>query len=115
MAAKVKLAKLILRLGLAAVFLYAAAGSLASPQDWVGYLPAFATNIAPAGILLKIFSAYELLLALWLVSGKYLRYAGILSALTMLGIILTGLKLLAITFRDLAIATAAIALAVLSD
>lgn len=115
MAAKIKLANLILRLGLAAVFLYAAVSSLVSPNDWVGYLPAFTANIVPAGVLLKIFSAYELLLALWLVSGKYTRYAGALSALTLLGIILSDIKLLAITFRDLAVAAAAAALTVLAD
>ena len=110
---KVKLAKLVLRLGLIAVFLYAAVASFVTPIDWIGYLPQ--TKMVPAPLLLKIFSAYELLLALWLLSGKYLRYAGALSALTMLGIIVADAKLFAITFRDVAIATGAVALALLSD
>ena len=112
---RVKRATLILRLGLAAVFGYAAASSLVSPADWIGYLPHFAAAIVPVPVLLKLFTAYELLLALWLLSGKYLRWAGILSALTMLGIIASDVKLFAITFRDIAIATGAVALAMLSE
>lgn len=112
---KVKLAKLILRFGLVVVLAYAALASFASPNDWVGYLPHFATNLVPAATLLKIFSLYELLLALWLVSGKYMRYAGIVAALTMVGIIISDAALLAITFRDVAIGTGAVALAVLAD
>jgi uncharacterized membrane protein YphA (DoxX/SURF4 family) len=112
---KVKLAKLVLRLGLIAVFLYAAISSFVSPNDWIGYLPSIATKIVPGAMLLKVFSVYELLLSLWLVSGKYQRYAGALAALTMLGIIASDAKLFAITFRDLAIASGAVALAILSD
>ena len=115
MANRVKLAQLILRLGLIIVFLYAAIGSFTNPNDWIGYLPPFATKFVPPDLLLKIFSAYELLLALWLISGKFMRYAGAIAALTMLGIIASDAKLFAITFRDVAIATGAVALAVLSD
>jgi len=112
---KVKLAKLVLRFGLAVVFAYAAVASFVSANDWIGYLPHFATNIVPAPVLLKVFSAYELLLALWLVSGKYMRYAGIVAALTMVGIIVSDATLFAITFRDVAIGTGAVALAILAD
>lgn len=112
---KLKLARLLLRIGLIAVFLYAAVSSFLSPSDWIGYLPHIATTVVPAAVLLKLFSIYELVLAVWLASGWRLRYAGSLSALTMLGIIVSGASLLAITFRDFAIATGAAALAVLSD
>ena len=112
---KVNLAKLMLRFGLVAVFAYAAIASFASPNDWIGYLPKFATGLLPAPMLLKIFSVYELVLALWLVSGKYMRYAGIAAAFTMVGIIISDAALFAITFRDVAIGTGALALAILAD
>jgi uncharacterized membrane protein YphA (DoxX/SURF4 family) len=112
---KLKLARLLLRIGLIAVFLYATVSSFLSPGDWIGYLPHVATTFVPAAVLLKVFSIYELGLAVWLASGWHLRYAGGLSALTMLGIIVSGPTLLAITFRDVAIGTGAAALAVLAD
>jgi uncharacterized membrane protein YphA (DoxX/SURF4 family) len=115
MAPRIILVKRILRLGLAAVFLYAAIGSISAPNDWVGYLPPFATKLAAPELLLKLFTIYEILLGLWLLTGKFMRWAGILSALTMLGIIASDTKLLAVTFRDIAVATSAIALAILSD
>ena len=110
-----KIAVWLLRIGLAVVFLYAAIGSLVSPNDWVGYLPSFLNDIIPADNLLKVFSVYELALVVWLLSGVYVRYAAILCALTLVGIIAANPSLLAITFRDIALVFAAIALAVLED
>lgn len=102
---------LLLRVGLAVVFIYAAVSATRSPQDWVGYLPHFATAIIAAGSLLKIFSVAEFGLALWLLSGKYVRYAGLLAFLLLAGIILSNLTLLPISFRDIGLAFAALALA----
>ena len=105
------LAGLLLRLGLVVVFAYAAVSSLVSPADWVGYLPR--QNLVSPYTLLKIFSAYELVLVAWLVWGKYVRWAALLSAATMLGVVVINPHLFAVTFRDLAIACAALALAAL--
>lgn len=102
---------LLLRVGLAIVFLYASISATKSPQDWIGYLPRFATSIVAGALLLKIFSALEFILALWLLSGKYVRYAGLAAALLLAGIILSNLTLLPISFRDIGLAFAALALA----
>ena len=104
-------AKLLLRLGLIAVFSYAAVDSFASPNDWVGYLP-HQNAIAPY-LLLKVFAVYELMLAGWLIAAWRLRWAALLCAVTMAGVVLVNFQLFAITFRDLAIACAALALAAL--
>jgi hypothetical protein len=107
----VRLASLLLRLGLVIVFVYAAVGSIVSPNDWVGYLPR-QSAVSPY-TLLKIFSVYELVLVAWLIWGKHVRWVALLSAATMAGIVLADPHLLAITFRDIAIACAALALAAL--
>ena len=112
---KVRLAKLSLRFGLAAVFLYAAAAAFVTPNDWVGYLSSIVTQILSPGVALALFSAFELGLGLWLLSGKFTRYAAIVSAFVMLAIIVSDIRLFAITFRDIAIGAGAVALAVLSD
>lgn len=106
-----KAAKLWLRLGLVVVFAYAAVDSLASPDDWIGFLP-HQSLVAPA-LLLKLFAVYELALVAWLVSGWRLRWAAWLSAATMLGVVGLNPVLFKLTFRDLAIACAALALAAL--
>lgn len=77
-------------------------------------LPSFLQNIIPGNYLLLIFSAYEIVLAIWLLSGLGGFYSGILSALTMAGIIISSPSLFIITFRDVAILGAALALAALS-
>jgi uncharacterized membrane protein YphA (DoxX/SURF4 family) len=107
--------QLLLRAGLAIIFSYAAISSFVNPQDWVGYLPPLLTaHIAPT-LLLHIFSVYELLLVVGLLSGLYVRYVAILCAFTLGGIVMSNFSLFAITFRDIALIFSALALAVLSE
>jgi uncharacterized membrane protein YphA (DoxX/SURF4 family) len=101
---------LLLRFGLATIFLYAAISSFLVPEEWVGYFPQVLRDIVPADILLPIFSIYELLLAGWLLSGLYVQYAALLSAATLAGIVVSNFQLFAITFRDIALIFASIAL-----
>lgn len=107
-------ASLLLRLGLAFVFLYAAFGSLFNPEAWASYLPSFILKTSFAFTLLKVFSVYEVGLSLWLLSNKYTQYAAILCALTLAGIILAQPSGLFITFRDIGLLFMAVTLAVLA-
>lgn len=68
----------------------------------------------PAQILLTLFSVYEIILALWLLIGKQLFYAGLLSAATLIGIAAFNLGAIDIVFRDISLALSALALAVLT-
>ena len=108
------LVSFLLRVGLAIVFLYAAVASFIEPDAWIGYLPIFLRHIFPASILLGGFSIYEILLSLWLLSGKKTLYAASLSAITLIGIIFANIGALDIIFRDFAILFSALALAALS-
>jgi uncharacterized membrane protein YphA (DoxX/SURF4 family) len=110
---KEKIASLLLRIGLAIVFLYAAVASFLEPGTWIAFLPSFLTNIIPAGPLLTIFSIYEIIVAVWLMSGRKIFYAAAIASLTIVGIISSNLSFLDIVFRDFAILFAALALAVL--
>lgn len=103
---------LLLRLGLAFVLIYAAVGSLRDPSLWLGYLPGFLRQLSLSSWLLKGFAVYELVLAAWLLSGRFVRYAGGLTALTLLGIIAAQPGELIITFRDVGLLFMALALAV---
>jgi len=105
-------APLFLRIGLAVVFLFAAISSFLSPSDWIGYLPKFARDIVPANVLLPIFSVVEIVLAAWLLSGVYVRFAALVCVAMLAGIVLANFSLLPISFRDIGLLFAALALAV---
>jgi hypothetical protein len=102
--------ELLLRLGLAFVLLYAAAASLLDPFEWVGFLPSFVGNVVDPMLALKAFAAYEAVLGLWLLSGRYRKYAAAVTALTLAGITLANAGELIITFRDIGLLFAALAL-----
>lgn len=105
---------LLLRIGFAATFLYAAVSTLINPDDWADFLPEFLTSIAPAQMLLKILAFYQLSLAAWLLSGVRVRWAALLMAATLTSVVAANLDLLIITFRDIALIFAALALALMS-
>lgn len=104
----------LLRAALAVVFIYAAVGSLLHPDIWLGYLPAFLQRMSNAHGLLKVFAVYEIVLALWILSGRWLRSAALLAAATLAGIVLAQPGDLIISFRDIGLALAALALAALA-
>ena len=109
-----KLALFLLRLGIASVFLYAAIAAYLEPQNWIGYIPEFFRNILPAGTLLVLFGVYQVILSLWLLWGKKIFWASLLSILTFIAIITVNIGSLDVVFRDIAILFAALSLAVLT-
>jgi len=100
----------LLRLGLVAVFLYAALSSLQHPQAWVGFLPAFLTKAVAGPTILKVLAIYELVLSAWLLSGRWLQYCALVCAVTLAGIVISTPAQLIITFRDAGLACMALAL-----
>lgn len=106
---------LLLRFGLAVIFTYAAVAAFIDPREWIGFLPPVLTSIVPAEILLQIFSVIELLLAAWLLSGIYVRFAALFAALMLGGIVMSNFQLFSISFRDIALIFAALALAVMKE
>lgn len=111
--AQTKLVSVLLRIGLAFTFLYAAIASFIEPDAWIGYLPIFLRHLIPATFLLNGFSIVEILLSLWLLSGKFLLYSSLLATLMLVGIILFNFGAFDIVFRDVAILFLATALMVI--
>lgn len=106
---------LLLRLALATVFLYAAIASHVSPKEWIGYFPTMLTDHVSSTLLLRLFSVYELFLAAWLLTGFYVRYAALLAAATLFGIVVSNFHLFIISFRDIGLMLAAVALATMPE
>lgn len=104
----VPLPQLLLRVAVAFSFVYPPIAALIEPDSWIGYFPAF----VPASItLLHIFGAVELILALWIVFGKRITVPALLAALILIAIVVMNTAQFDILFRDVSIALAAIALA----
>jgi hypothetical protein len=113
MVSEQRTASFFLRVGLAIVFLYAGIASLLTPTDWIGFIPAWVRSMVPAEMFLMLFSAFEILLALWLLSGKRAFWSAIVSCITIFSITVGNLGALDIVFRDVTIFAMGVALAAL--
>lgn len=109
-----KIVSLILRIGVAFVFVYAAIGLFVAPDNWIGYFPDFLRQTLPQQVLVLGFSVFELVLGIWILSGKFLFFSSILATAVLIGIILLNLAAFDIVFRDVAIVFSTIALSLLS-
>ncbi len=103
---------LLLRLGLAFVFVYAAYSSFLNPESWIGFFPNFIRAIVPENILLTGFSLVEIVLGVWLVSGFKTFYAAAVASLLLLGIVIFNLAIMDLIFRDIGLFFASLALLV---
>lgn len=103
---------LLLRIGLASVFLYAGVAGFLEPYNWIGYMPQILRHFFPDALLLNGFSAYEIILGLFILSNWKIVYFSLLAGITTLGIILFNIGALDIVFRDFTIFFTAIALAI---
>lgn len=107
------IAGLFLRLGLAFVLFYVAWASYVDPNSWIGFFPQWLRRLIPAEPLLALFSGYEIVLGLWLLSGWKIGWSSLFMALTMFGIVAFNLGAMPIVFRDIAIGCAAFSLSVI--
>ena len=105
-----RLAVWALRLGLAFVFVYAGIESLREPLAWSSYLPHFLAVSAQVETIMRLFAVFELGLAAWLLTGVYLRYAAVVAAGLLGGIVVFNPDTLSVTFRDVGLCLMAIAL-----
>jgi len=102
---------LLLRIGVAFAFLYPAINAIFDPYAWLGYFPGFMQGILPSLVLLHGFGALEVLIALWILSGKKIFVPSVIATL-MLGTIVTfNLSDFQVVFRDVSIALMSAALA----
>ncbi len=107
-------AQLLLRLGVAFAFLYPPINAFIDPYAWVGYFPSFVRDLGPEMVLLHIFGAIEIVIGLWILSGKRLFYPSLVASGMLALIVILNLGDFQVLFRDVPIALAALALAVLN-
>jgi hypothetical protein len=104
---------LLLRLGLAFVFGYAAFSQLTRPFIWTGYMPDFIFDFVEPRMAVTAVAISHIVLGIWLLSGKYLHFASLTCAALLAGITLVNLGQLTVMFRDVGLVFAAVALALM--
>lgn len=108
-------ASLIIRISLAIVFGYAAIGAFVQPIAWIGYIPDFVASFIDPKLALDGLSVVQLLLAIWLISGKYIKFSAGVSIAFLTGILFTSPGAILITFRDIGLIGAAVGLIYLDE
>ncbi len=108
-----KAADILLRLSVAFAFLYPPYAALQDPVSWLSYFPQFMRGIVPDPVLLHGFGLVEVIIALWILSGWKVVYPATAATLVLLCIVGFDYQNFDVLFRDLSIALAAAALAVL--
>jgi len=109
-----KLPAILLRFGLSFVLLYAAVASLVSPANWVGYLPDVIIASGFESSVLIAWSLIEIILAVWILSGWRVRYAATVVGFALLLMVAVNNQQMNVVFRDIGLAFATFALALMS-
>jgi len=107
-------AERVLRIGIAFSFLYAGLSIIINPIAWSAFVPLWISNIFPGNTFLFSHGITDIVIALWLLSGRAIYYGALVAAFFLLLIVVVNLGALDIVFRDISIFFAAIALAVMS-
>lgn len=107
-------ANLVLRVGVAFAFLYPPINALSNPESWLAYFPQFTRGIVSDDLLLHAFGVVEVVIALWILSGKKIFWPSAAATVALVAIVMFNLNSFEVVFRDLSIAAAALALAFLS-
>lgn len=102
----------LLRLGVAFSFLFPPVNAFLDPYAWVGYFPAFIPDAMPEMVLLHVFGLIEVIIGLWLLSGRKIFIPSVAATALLALIVLFNLGDFQVLFRDVSIAFAALALAI---
>src|SRR4051812_16103479 len=102
---------LLLRIAIAFSFLYPAIDSFLHPDDWIDFFPQFMRGIVPDQTLLLGWGALEIVIALWILSGKKIFIPSAAATVLLCAIVLFNLSLMQVVFRDLSLALVAAVLA----
>lgn len=102
----------LLRASVAFVFLYPALNGFVNPDAWIGYFPPFLLNSISETMLVSGWGVIEIILALWILSGKKIAIPSIIATILIVGIVVFNPSQFIIIFRDLSLAGVTAALAI---
>lgn len=105
---------LLLRIAVAFAFLYPPFDALSNPNAWISYFPQFMRGYVPDMTLLYSWAVLEVIIAVWILSGKRIFLPSALATVLLCLIVAFNFSLMEIVFRDLSIALVALTLAIWS-
>lgn len=105
---------LLIRIGLAAVFIYAGIHTLFNYQSWLGFAPSWIQSVLDPKIFLYLHAVFELVLGLGILAGAFLPIFSLAAFFDILAILIFyGVD--EITFRDASLLMTALALFLMSS
>lgn len=105
----------LLRMAIAFAFIYAGVAGLIAPSSWVGYLPSFVSQVMSPMAAITIWSVFEIIFAGMIALGWQDKLTGLTAAALLVLMVLFNFGQISVLFRDLSLAVASTALAVLAD
>lgn len=116
---KKRAAVLMLQAALAFALAYAAISAFLHPFTWIGFLPVWMKTVAPAALsefaILDLVAFLQLGLAAWILSGRHQKLAALAAGVFLLSVAAFNAGAFDIVFRDISLALAALALALLAE
>lgn len=106
---------ILLRIGVAIAFIYPPVSAWFNADSWLGYFPGFVVGtfgLFGTTVLLHAFGVFEIIIGLWILSGKHILVPSTLATLTLTLIILFNINQMDVLFRDISIALMSLALVV---
>ncbi len=104
--------KIILQIALGGTFLYVGVSIFLNPVQWQAFIPSFIDTFMSQELALYLHGAGDIILGLWVFSGKWRFWSGWVSFLWLFSITaVSGSAFWFITFRDVGLALAALAYA----
>ena len=106
-----RIAPVVVRIGIALVFLWFGTQQLGNTSAWTGLIPSWATSLSglDAAALVTLNGAFEIIAAAFLITGLFTRAVALLSALHLLSITFT-MGYTGIGVRDFGLSMAAISI-----
>ncbi len=106
-----RLAEIILRAAVAIAFMYPAIDAFFNPSSWIGFFPVWMLGFVPDSVLLHLFGASEIIIAIWLLFAKRIFIPSVLATLYLIGIVAFNWRFIDLLFRDVSILGISVALA----
>lgn len=101
----------LLRIAIAFAFFYPALDSIRDPLSWVDFFPPLLRTYVPDPVLLYGWAAVEIVIALWILSGRHIFLPSLAATLSLCLIVAFNTVTFFIVFRDVSLALVAASLA----
>jgi cobalamin biosynthesis protein CobD/CbiB len=101
----------LLRIAIAFAFLYPPFDSYFHPLSWISFFPPFMQGHVSDGMLLFGWGVLEVIIAVWILSGKKIFIPSLAATILLLAIVAFNLTMFEIVFRDVSLALVAATLA----